>query len=162
MFRVVFSLMAFPLAASAQMHKIIAATYAPAPSPEPCRINVLFNSLLAAPPAAVTVHDENQNAIAATLSLAPGGSRVVEIRFPQPCPKNVADVVFPSVTFADGATQANITHPVLKGGDATKIFIDLMQKVSQTQAEKTIFASGLVTSASSGAAGAADVNLNSP
>jgi hypothetical protein len=151
-------LLACAVAGQAQTHKIVTATY----SFRFCQINVTFDGSLSAVPEAATVHDTNQKEVPGKLSLAPGGSRVVEIRLTPPCPKSLSDVVFPSVSFTGGATETNMSHAVLRGLDATPAFIKLMAKVPQTQEEKNIFASGLVTTASTGTAGAADVHLNSP
>lgn len=145
--------------ANAQAHKIVVATYASKAG----QINVEFDAPLAAPAPSVTVHDGNKNEVMHSVpTFAAGGSKVVEIHLTKPFPKNVADVVFPSVSFMDGSVQTSMTDQVLQGNAAVSAIISVMSKVPQTQEEKNIFASGLVTTASTGNAGAGDINLNSP
>jgi hypothetical protein len=109
----------------------------------------------------VIIHDVNQNVVPhPTPVFAFGGTKTVQIQFATtPFPKALADIVLPSVTFADNSNQTNMTITVTT--DAKRI-IGIMQKVAQTQSESNIFASGLVTTASTGTAGAGDINLNSP
>ncbi len=123
-----------------------------------CELDVRFDADLSGPPDGA-LHDQQQNVIShPPPGRAPGSFRTVRFIFPAGCPAEVHDAVFPSVSFAGVAVpQTQMTIQVSTLTD----LINLMGKVPQTQAEKSIFASGMATSASSGTAGSLDINLNS-
>ena len=148
----------FAVSAFAQTGKIVNVTYNAKLSP-PC-LSILFDTPIVGAAPQVTVHDSNQNEVSHQAPTIPfGGNKSVRVCFNAPAPKNLSDVVLPSVNFGGAAPQTNMSFAVTTGPESV---IGLMQKVAQTQSEKNIFASGLVTTASTGTAGAGDVNLNSP
>jgi hypothetical protein len=152
------SFLALALGAQAQSHKIVSASYIPRLG----QVNILFDAPLAGPPApppTVVVHDDNQNEVRQmSHALDEQDRRLLVIHLTEPFPKTFSNVVLDSVTFADGTIQKGMTN----GRTTSVILAGLMKQVAQTQEEKNIFASGLVTSASSGTAGAGDISLNSP
>jgi len=157
------AILATALLAKTGDHNIVSAVYAP----DLGVVRIFFSDKLKAVPssAETTVTLKSGAKIDASrlvVHFEGQGTRSVAVHINgAPVQDVVTQIAFSTVHFADDTTGSNVNSAVDNPGDGVIKITKLMQQIANTQSEKSIFASGLATTSSSGTAGAADVNLNS-